>query len=214
MKLATVIFDLDGTVLLSEEAYEEAFKKVLEDEGVKNIPRHPQISGIGVKENWQILKEKYGLALTVEQLTKRCQDDYLSRLDKVRVRDGFFNLAKELKGSGILVALATSNAWWLVERELEHFNLKNYFDSVVTGEEVGETKPAPDLFLETARKLGVEPETCLVVEDAPKGVEAAKNAGMKVIAITSSYAKPLDLENADAVVSGFEEISPKLLTNL
>lgn len=214
MRPAAAIFDLDGTVLLSEEAYEEAFKKVLSDNGVKNPPKHPQISGIGVQENWEILKEKHSLTPSAEQLTQDSQDEYLARLGQVRVREGFLKLVKDFKDSGVLVALATSNAWWLVKRELEHFKIEQYFDSITTGEEVDETKPQPDIFLKTAQKLGVEPGQCLVFEDAPSGVEAAKNAGMKVVALTSTYASKEDLKGADVVVSSLEEITPTLLSEL
>lgn len=214
MKIVAVIFDLDGTVLLSEEAYEQAFRKVLEENGVKKIPRHPQTSGIGVKENWVVLKEKYKLAPSVEQLTSVCQDEYLARLDKVAIRDGFFKIVGDLKDSGILVALATSNAWWLVEEVVRHFGIGQYFDSITTTEDVNEPKPEPDIFLETAAKLGVEPGECLVIEDTPAGVAAAKSAGMKAIALTSSYAKEDDLKEADIVVSGFEKITPQLISRL
>lgn len=207
MRITAIIFDLDGTVVLSEEAYEEAFRRVLKEEGVKDIPKHPQVSGIGVKENWEYLKQKHSLSPSVEALTRRCQDEYLSHLERVRVREGFSATVQQARKRGIKVALATSNAGWLTQKVIGHFGLDKDFASVTSGDEVERAKPAPDLFLRAAQKLGVEPKECVVIEDSPAGVEAAKNAEMRVVALTSSYATAKDLREADVVVSKLEEVS-------
>jgi len=214
MKLSMVIFDLDGTILLSEEAYGKAFKKVLQDNQVKESSEHPQIAGIGVKENWEILKNRYKIKKSVEELTEQTQEEYLKTLDEVQIREGFLKFANELKRSGILIALATSNAWWLVEEDLAYFNLESLFDVITTGEEVEYNKPDPDLFLETAKKAGIDSSECLVIEDSIAGVKAAKAAGMKVIAMRSWYEEEKDLKQADKVVSSFNQISPKILLNI
>ncbi len=216
MKVTAIIFDLDGTILENEDVYGAAFKKVLQTLGARNVPERPHIGGIGVRENWPKLITHYNIHTdkTIEELTAHTQEEYLGNFSKVHLKSGFFNFIKDLRDSGVLTALATSNAWWLVERDLDEFKIHEYFDVVTTGEEVDETKPAPDLFLEAAKKLDVEPENCVVIEDAPSGILAAKRAGMKAIAILNNGTSAKDFPKADAVIESFEEITPELLNSL
>lgn len=215
MKYSAVIFDLDGTLLLNEEVYARAFIDVLRKHGanVKDLDHdHPQEPGIGLKENWVLLRERFNLQnIPVEQLVHKTQDAYHARLSEVRIRPGFHKLRQALVDEGVIVALATSNDWWMVEDLLEDLNLHKYFETVTTGEEVAHKKPAPDIFRVTAQKLGVEPSECVVIEDSVAGIEAAKEAGMVAIAVLTSFTKPEDFPKADWVAKGFEEITPKLL---
>lgn len=216
MKYSAVIFDLDGTVLLNEEIYSKAFIEVLRrhDADLSDIDHdHPQEPGIGLKENWALLKKRAKLPeeLSLEKLVHETQDVYHNHLDEVEVRPGFRQLHRQLEEENIIMALATSNDWWLVEDELEDLNLHKYFQTVTTGEEVMHKKPAPDIFLEVARKVGVEPQECVVIEDSVAGIEAVKEAGMVAVAILTSFSKKEDFPRADWVVESFEEITLKLL---
>lgn len=217
MNYSAVIFDLDGTVLDNEEVYAKAFLHILGKHGVDTSAyknNDPQIHGIGMEENWERLKKEHNLldGVSTNQLMHETQDAYHSMLDEVKIRPGFFELNQAVKEEGKMTALATSNDWWLVIDELEDLKIQQYFDTLVTGEEVAQKKPEPDIFLEAARKLGVEPEECVVIEDSAAGIEAAKEAGMIAIAIESLEER--DLSKADLVVSGFEEITPILIETL
>lgn len=215
MKISAVIFDLNGTVLDDEDEYGAAFNKVLKSLGVVTNKDIPQTLGIGVKENWPVLIKKYGIKTdkTPEVLAYETQEAYLDQLGEINVRPGFDDFAQGLKDSGIRIALATSNTWEVVDRILTKVNLENYFEETTTADEVVYTKPDPDLFILSAEKLGVERSECLVIEDAPSGVTAAKRAGMKVVAISRDENVEL-LKDADLVVEGFSELSPKTLSEL
>lgn len=221
MKYSAVIFDLDGTVLVNEEVYARAFIDVLK----KHLPAgrqaealsdlnhdHPQEPGIGLKENWELLRKRCKLPkeIPTSQLVHETQDAYHSRIDEVKIRSGFFELHRALSKEDIIMALATSNDWWMVEDLLKDTGLHKYFETVVTGEEVVQKKPAPDIFIETARKLGVDLSECVVIEDSRAGIEAAKEAGMVAVAVLTSFTKPEDFPKADWVAKGFEELNPKL----
>lgn len=217
MKLSAVIFDLDGTVLDNEEQYGRAFKSVLKDLGVNTKEKRPQIAGIGVKENWPHLLKRYKIKtdFSIDDLAVSTQSAYRELIPGVKIREGFKKFISGLRSSGVATALATSNNWTTVESDFEELWIGDYFDVVTTAEEVRATKPDPDLFRETAAKLGVQADECLVVEDALSGIKAAKSAGMKAIGIgEKEERKLLGKAGADRVVSSFDEITPQLILSI
>lgn len=215
-----VIFDFDGTIIENEHLYTQAFVAVLNKHGVtleyKDQHPHPQIPGIGMEENWLLLKEKFSLpdTLSITQLVHETQDEYHKHITEVKIRPGFFEFHQSIRDEGAAIALATSNNWWVIEDELEDLDIHKHFDVLVTGEEVAHKKPAPDIFLKAAEKLFVDPEVCVVLEDTPAGITAAREAGMKVIGLTSDLHGAESLKAADWVVDGFNDISIKLLDSL
>jgi HAD superfamily hydrolase (TIGR01509 family) len=102
---------------------------------------------------------------------------------------GLAALIARLREDGIPMALATSAPKPNVTHTLEELSLTDAFPVIVRGDEVARGKPAPDVFIEAARRLGVDPADCLVFEDAPMGIEAAQAAGMRVVALTTSFQK-------------------------
>lgn len=216
MKVSAVIFDLNGTVLEDEGIYGRAFNTVLESLGIKSGVDIPHTRGIGVKENWPILRKKYGIKTdkTDDLLAVETQQAYLKEISEISIRAGFDEFAQGLKDSGIKIALATSNTWEVTTRVLEVVELTDFFDVVTTEEEVAHNKPEPDLFILSADKLGVERYECLVIEDAASGVTAAQRAGMKVVAIIDEEARAKEVGKADLVIEGFSEITPQAIDSL
>lgn len=216
MIISAVIFDLDGTVLDNEDEYGRAFNKILKSLGVDSGTDYPQVGSIGVHENWPILLEKYKIKTTktIEELAQDTQDAYLAQIDKITLKPGIEKFIKNLKESGIATALATSNNWFIVKEDFDRLKLDNYFDTVVTAEEVNNKKPEPDLFLKAAEKLSIEPSVCLVIEDAPAGVKAAHSAGMKVVGLARNDETEDSLIEADLVVRSYDEITPEVLASL
>ena len=216
MKISAVIFDLNGTILEDEDEYGQAFNKVLKSLGVDIKTPYPQTKGIGVKENWPLLIQKYGIktSKTSEELAHETQEAYLLEINKITLRDGFEAFIHDLKDSGVQIALATSNTWEIAEKIIKKVGIEWVFDVVTTVDEVVYSKPDPSIFMTTADKLGAEREECLVIEDAPSGVSAAKLAGMKVIAISDKVEDEESLAEADLVVEGFSEITPKIIEGL
>lgn len=132
----------------------------------------------------------------------------------MEIKRGLEVFIKSLRDSGIKIALATSNVWYIYEKVMAKVPIENFFDSVTTGEEVANKKPAPDLFLAAADKLDATPEECLVIEDSASGIKAAHQAGMRVIAIArdDKYAK--ELKDAELVIRDYHQLSPKLVSGL
>lgn len=216
MKVSAVIFDLDGTVLANEDEYGEAFAAVLKNLGAKPISDFPHIGGIGVKENWPGLLKKYKIKTnkTIVELARETQKEYLKLLPKVYPKDGFEAFIKDLRNSRIKTAIATSNDRQVVEKTFRKIKIEKYFDVITTGDEVALKKPAPDLFLKTAEKLGTQATQCLVFEDSPNGIEAAIKAGMKVVAISRDEKHAESFKAADLVISNYWDVSPEVLFRL
>ena len=216
MKISAVIFDLDGTILEDEDEYGHAFNKVLKSLGIDSKTPAPQTKGIGVKENWPILIKKYDIKTTksAEELAHETQEAYLMEIDRVTIRPGFDEFIENLKDGGIQIALATSNTWEVAEKIINKVGIEWVFDAITTIEEVVYGKPDPGLFTLTADKLGAEREACLVIEDAPSGVVAARLAGMKVVAISDKEDDEKILADANLIVDDFSEITAKVIDGL
>jgi len=216
MTISAVIFDLNGTVLDDEDEYGKAFNIVLKSLGIDSKTEYPQEKGIGVKENWKRFIEKYQIKTDkpLEVLAQETQDLYLKEITEVTVRPGFDDFVDGLKDSGIKIALATSNTWEQTNKILDTMGLQDIFDVITTVDEVLYSKPDPDIFTLTADKLGLERYECLVIEDAPSGIEAAERAGMKVVAISSSDDDTKNLAKANLIVESFSEITPQAIDQL
>ncbi len=216
MKLAAVIFDLDGTLIDSEVAWGSSFVKILSKLGIKSESNHPQTTGVSVKSNWANLIAKYDIKteFNIEELESFTFAEMANHVRDIQLNDGAMELIGDLKDRGYQIGLATSTNWAIVEKIFDNLDLHDIFDSITTGEEVDRPKPSPDIFLVAAGKLGVEPMDCLVIEDSGAGVEAAIEANMKVIAVSPDDDESGELENANLVVENFSKITPKLIDAL
>ena len=194
-----------------EYVYGSAFRKVLAFLGKKVDKKYPQVGGIGVEENWPGLLSKYHIKTseTTDELARLTQEYYIKHLSRVKLRKGFTKLISSLRDSGMKTALATSNTWWLVDNVFAVFRIAKYFDVVTTKEEVTFNKPSPDIYLLTAKKLGIKPLNCLVVEDSVAGLTAARDAGMRTVAIVWDGKNVLTLKKySDLSLKDFTELSP------
>lgn len=202
MKLAAVIFDLDGTIIKSEEEWGKAFISVLKRLGIDTKGRDPHTPGVDIKFNWKNLLVKYGIKTdkTSEELEILTYAEYKKLIPQISLNDGVLEFLNMLRERDLPLALATLTNWEVAEEILNHFGLNNYFESTTTGEEVGSPKPDPDIFLLAAEKLGVEPVDCLVVEDSESGVTAAHEAGMKVIKVVDGFSE-ITFKAIDAISS-------------
>ncbi len=215
MQILAAIFDLDGTIIDSEPAWGKAFINVLSSFGVKANSPHPQMAGVSIKDNWKRLISKYDIKTTktLDELEVLIYKEYEKLIPEINLRDGVVDFITNLKDTGIEIAIATSTTWEIADKILRNLNIEYLFDDLTTVEEVVNPKPDPEIFIKAADKLSLEPDVCLVFEDSPSGVQAAKDAGMKVIAIDPT-GENKGLEEADLVVGEFSEITPKAVDQL
>lgn len=207
--ITTLIFDLEGVVIDTEEIWDRAQAELLEEAGhhYHRESVKPLLTGRSSIDGARVLKEFYGLATSVEALSRRRNELVAGHLEQgVALVPGFAPFFRALSGR-LKTAIATSMDRRLFDLADRQLGLRRLFgDRVLTLEDVGHrSKPAPDLFLRAARSLGSSPTECTVIEDAPLGIEAARRAGMRCIALATTH-PPSDLAAADLVVSSFSEI--------
>jgi len=180
------IFDLDGVLTDTAEYHYLAWKRMAEEEGLSfNRQDNEKLRGVSRRASLELVLNGRDLPEErMQELMDRKNGYYCDYIKTITERDllpGAEELLTALKAAGYKLALASAskNAPMVVER----LGIEPYFDAIAHGGSVEKTKPAPDLFLYTADKLGLEPRYCVVVEDAAAGIDAAKAAGMAAIGI-------------------------------
>ena len=202
---SAVILDMDGTLVESTEADYLAWKWLFADYN-QAFSFQEYIPLLGIKSA-DVLHHKLQLnGEALHQALHKKMDYFKEVVEDNGIRAVPFaqSFLQSLKDYPVKVALATSSRREKMQLVMEKMEFLHYFDVIVTGEEVHHGKPAPDIFIQAAQKLGISPEKCVVIEDAANGVAAAKNAQMKCIAITTTHSAE-QLLYADLVVDSFEK---------
>jgi beta-phosphoglucomutase len=205
-----VIFDLDGVLVDTGWAHKQAWDDLAEKEGF-DISDDFFYSTFGMR-NDQIIPMFAGPDISpaeIERLSQWKEQRYRDLIaKKLTLPPPVARLLADLKSNRFLLAVGSSAPKANLDLVLESVKINDYFDACVTGEEVVEGKPAPETFLTAARKLGLPPARCAVVEDAVQGVEAGKAAGMPVVAVTTTRNRSA-LAAADVIVDGLGELKAK-----
>ncbi|QWB27395.1 MULTISPECIES: HAD family phosphatase [Streptomyces] len=182
----SVIFDLDGTLVDSEPNYYEAGRQTLAEHGVLDFSwaDHERYVGISTQETVADWKERYGLRASVEELFTVKNRRYLELArSSTRAYPEMRRFVELLAAEDVPMAVASGSSPGAIEAVLAGTGLDSHLRTVVSADEVAHGKPAPDVFLEAARRLGADPAGCVVLEDAAPGAAAAHAAGMRCIAI-------------------------------
>ncbi len=210
-ELKAVIFDMDGVLIDSQLVYDEIVDVILQRFGHGNAPFELKqtLHGISTNDTWTILRERYSLPASVAKLTEIELELFEARSARgeIPAMPFAFEAMKSLRQSGVKIAVATGNYRQKALETLRQNSAEALVDAVTSVDDVALAKPAPDLFLLAARRLGVEPEHCLVIEDAPAGVKAARAAGMRVILFARPERARSNNCDADAVLASFEGVT-------
>ena len=178
--IRAVVFDKDGTLHDTEQVYHRAWRAAAEQTGVARIMEFVAIcTGTNFARTEQLWQDFYGDAFSFRpfwELRNAIYDDMIDR-EGLPIKSGAYELLDYLCDNGYKIALATSTNAKRVEKHLILSDMKKYFDAVVTGDTVQRGKPAPDIYLEAARRIGVPVENCIGVEDSFNGLKSLAAAG-------------------------------------
>ena len=200
--ILAVLFDLDGLMVDSEPHALATWEMVMARRGVQlDQAAIDAMLGRRLDDTARALIERFGLSDDPVALGMEKTDLQIEQLDgNVPAMPGLLELIDALEARGVKRAVASSGLRRYVHAVLHLIGLAGRFDAVVTGDDVANGKPAPDVFLRAAGRLGVPPAACLALEDAPNGIAAAKAAGMACIAVPNAFTRALDLSGADLVL--------------
>jgi HAD superfamily hydrolase (TIGR01509 family) len=206
----SVIFDLDGTLVDSEPNYYEAGRQTLAEHGVPDFTwtDHERYVGISTQETVTRWKSLYGLRASVPELLADKNRRYLELArSATRAYPEMRKFVELLAGEGVPMAVASGSSPEAIDAILAGTGLDAYLRTTVSADEVAHGKPAPDVFLEAARRLGADPADCVVLEDAAPGAAAAHAAGMRCIAIpyVAAQADAPEFTRAGLLLRGGQE---------
>ena len=195
MKYEAIIFDLDGVVVSTDNCHYEAWKQLADEEGIYFDRKiNERLRGVSRMESLEIVLERAEKSYSDDEKMEMAErkngyyKELITKLDKTAILDGAEEFIKDAKAKGVKVAIGSSSKNTIAI--LTQVGLLETFDKIADGNDIKNSKPAPDVFLKAAEKLGIEPDKCLVVEDADAGVEAALAANMDVIAVGYASANP------------------------
>lgn len=214
-----IIFDHDGTLIDTETPDFEACRILCHEHGIALPVEAWAAKVVGRLNGYDQLFDELITAhgtnhLTRDDLWRRLKELWPITLAGTTLMPGVETLLPDLRKEGYRLAVATASDQRWVSRWLEKFQLRPYFEAVSCGDQVAHNKPAPDVYLRAANLLNVSPRRCLVFEDSWVGVQAAKAAGMTVIAVPTPVTRSLNFDQSDGVIEGLDRVSAAWIAQL
>ncbi len=220
--MRTVIFDMDGVIVESEDFHCDAWVQAYKTIGIE-IDHNFYFSRICGKHGLQSTRE------TLEHFGRPEKDDQQFRemlilkkdhlaadmmRGKIPPRPGVLALIRKIAQSPRKIGLGSTTSMIGVNAVLHTLNIEDQFNVMIGGEGVKSGKPHPEVYLKIAQLLEEEPHNCIVIEDSKSGINAAKSAGMKCIAVLNERNKAEDLQHADMVIGSYAEVTDEVIDTL
>jgi len=214
--IKAVIYDMDDLMVNSYALHIEASDRVFQRHGVdqKKVPEHIRagLVGMRVSDILKYLVDYLKLDVNLENLQEKRSAIFLDLVNKnLKTMPDLLQSLKLFKKNKFKIALASSGTKKYINVVLAKFKIADYFDVIVSGDDIKRGKPDPEIFSVAVKKLGLKPEETLVLEDATNGIEAAKSAGCKCIAVINKMTPPQNYSKADLVINSLEEIDLALV---
>jgi beta-phosphoglucomutase family hydrolase len=206
MKYRAIIFDMDGVISDTQNLHTASELVVLSELGLNfdHTAFRKRFAGFTDEDIFaQIFKEN-NINFTVDEAVRKKEKILYGKVNEIAAMPGLQSLLKSLKKDGVKIGLASGSSKEYIRTVLEKLDLKKYFQVVVSADEVVKGKPAPDVFLRAAELLGVRPEECVVIEDGRAGMQGARLAGMKVVALVENKNEEWP---ADLIVNSLMELN-------
>ena len=205
--MQAVVFDLDAVLINTEPIHIDTAQRLFRRLGIDlPLDQHYQFVGTSPLRMWRVLKERYSLSQNIEYLVRIEMEEQLRALERavdLQPTAGIVDLLEAITSRAVDVALASSSTQAIVQLLLNRLGLERYFKVVVGGDSIKEGKPAPDIYLHTARLLQTSPRHCIAIEDSRNGVASAKAAGIVCVGYDNPSSGAQDLTSADLVVPDF-----------
>lgn len=210
MSLKAVLFDMDGVIVDTEPLHRKAYFKTFHDLGIDvSEELYTSFTGASTRKVCDTLIENFNLNQTFEEIAKIKRDyfkDYFYNDEEFDLIPGVKALIEHYYENGITLILASSATMTTIDMVFEKFELEKYFSGKISGADLKESKPHPEVFLLAAEMAGQPVENCMVIEDSTNGILAAHRAKIFCAAYRSPNSKNQDYTLADTVVSDYEDL--------
>lgn len=206
--IKAVIFDMDGVIIDAEHLHVQAEQATCKKLGIELAKEDLQIfAGASVKQIVYDLEKRYGINISLSDFNKTREKILYALLEKhSKSVPGVLKFIKFLKNKKVKLGLASGSDLKMVRYVLKRFDLENVFDSLIYADKIVKGKPDPEIFLKSLQELDVKKEDCIIIEDAERGVLAAKNAGVYCVGLINPNSGNQDLSKADKKIKDFKEI--------
>jgi beta-phosphoglucomutase family hydrolase len=216
--LKGLLFDMDGVLVNNLEVHREAFAEFFRRYGVeRSFDELSRVFGMGNDDIMgELMPRDIVERVGVRELGYEKEAIYREiYAPKITPQPGLLSLLAEAEHEGLKCAVGSSGYRANVDFVLDKCNIERYFEAAVAGDEVTRCKPDPEIYLTAAAKLGLHPSECMVFEDAEAGIEAAKRANMKVVALATTFDREfLATTAADAIVDDFRDVTIDMLRSI
>lgn len=184
--IEAVIFDMDGVLFDTENMTLKLWKKLCKEMNCADVTQHPEeFMGMNSDQIHKHFLDRFGVDFPYEEFMRRGRKYAEEEVQAkgVPVKPGLYKLLDYLKQNGFLIAAASSTKRVTVLQYFESAGITGYFNRIICGDMVEKSKPDPDIYLKAASALGVNPHSCMAVEDSPNGIASAWSAGMKTVMV-------------------------------
>ncbi|TNJ42427.1 HAD family phosphatase [Tamlana fucoidanivorans] len=216
--LKAVIFDMDGVIIDSEPMHNKAYHDMFDEVGIEVSPElYESFTGQSTINICKRLCDHFNLEENPETLVEIKRKHYKHFFDHnsdLGLIDGVLDLIKDYHNNGLTLVLASSAAMISINQIFDRFDLNQYFVAKLSGGDLKDSKPHPEIFIKAAEASGFSQNECMVIEDSTNGIEAAKGAGIYCVGYDSFHSKNQDYSKADLVIKDFNEIRYQNLVNI
>jgi HAD superfamily hydrolase (TIGR01509 family) len=213
-EIKCVIFDMDGVIIDSEEIHKKAYYETFNSIGVYvSDELYKTLTGSSTINAFQKLVQHFKLDLNPEELVLDKRKRYVNFFENdptLHLVKGVENLIKHLYSKQITLVLASSSAMINIDRVFTRFHLHQYFKAKISGADLKESKPNPEIFEKAAILSEVAKEHCIIIEDSDNGIKAANDAGIFVVGYQNPMAEDQTLENANLITDSFSTLKSEL----
>lgn len=215
-KKFAVIFDMDGVLIDSTYYIWESFRQLLVPYGIEiSDEQIKKYLGHSLRDLIKIWEEDFKVKLPPhEQFSKESLEIQIKMMKGIPTKSDLIHFLEDLKSHNVSMAVGTSSLSYRANKILKLLGVEGYIGAIITADDVAEHKPNPHVYLEAARRIEVDPQNCVVIEDAASGIEAARRANMKSIGYLTKYNSAESLKGADLLIKSFDEISVEKLKHL
>lgn len=214
-EIKAILFDMDGLLVDSEPLHFSAHKQALAEQDIQITKEDYIQNGVsgGRRSFYEVMQIKYHKKIDIALVKKRKKELYGELIKQIQVFEGVKRIVEMLHPHYRMAVVSNTHLEY-IQKTLSHVAMEEYFEVISSAKELEHPKPFPDVYFSAIKKLKLDASECIALEDSRNGIEAAKNAGIKCIAIPNEFTRQQDLSRADVIIESIKKLDRALLEKL